>query len=152
MRARARVYVCVNDEIFTGIKGFPQVNFIWNWGYGIFAIYKGSIYCIYRLRLLPGLQINFFPEINLLINISSNNSSKVWMLDVSNFHCTHWRQFVKLIVYLEKVQVAIAKYRFRLRNFVLEILALKMNHVENPNPRYMVYDAKTKSLMCQNGL
>ena len=40
------------------------------------------------------------------------------------------RQLVKSIVCLEKVQLAIAQYRFRLRNFVLGISALKMNHAD----------------------
>ena len=36
----------------------------------------------------------------------------------------HRRQLVKLIVYLKKVQLAIAQYRFGLQNFILGISAL----------------------------
>ena len=48
---------------------------------------------------------------------------------------THRRQLIRLIVCLEKVQLEIAQYRFGLRNFVLGISALKMNHVEDLNPK-----------------
>ena len=48
---------------------------------------------------------------------------------------THQRQFVELIVYLEKIQLPVAQYCFGLQNFILGILVLKMNHVEDPNPK-----------------
>ena len=48
---------------------------------------------------------------------------------------THRRQLVKLIACLEKIKLAIAQYRFSLQNFVLRISSLKMNHVEDPNPK-----------------
>ena len=44
-------------------------------------------------------------------------------------------QLVKLIVCLEKVKLVIAQYRLGLRSFVLGISALKINHVEDPNPK-----------------
>ena len=59
--------------------------------------------------------------------VQSSNMSFVVQL-------AHRRQLVKSRVCLKKVQLAIAKYRFGLRNFVLEILSLKMNHVEKSNP------------------
>ena len=60
--------------------------------------------------------------------VQSSNMSIVMEL-------THRRRLVKLIVYWEKAQLAIAQYRFGFQNFFLGMLTLKMNHMEYPNPK-----------------